>query len=273
MWQAGPGNTGLYVASQATADAFQDSVASGVVVLPNLGAGWTTGGAGMVGPEWGYRSPDIPLDNGAKVSFTAPIFTNDVKTLNVSADMIHITENGHARLGDGTIDTTTIEDAWFCIEDHKCQSDCPGDGPAQVFRGTLDPRFLFALAGGLTTTTATIEGVKYEPHDPCDTPEPTNDDFCTKYRDYVAWTQTLGPEPDITQALAAEVATRFDDMYPVAPAQLKDWVALVWKIYATFAGNPEPRNVPLTGQVAGIAKLPDALHAMHAYCGIPWPAS
>ncbi|HEX2626058.1 MAG TPA: hypothetical protein VHL56_04050 [Candidatus Limnocylindrales bacterium] len=274
MWVAGSGNADLFAASGATADAFLDSVASGVMLLPNLGAGWTTGGAGMVDSTWAYHSPgDVALGNGGSLTFTAAMFASDIKVIHATADMLHFTENGHARLADGTTDTTALEDAWYCVQGHTCTSDCPGDGPAVVIRGDLDPRFLLALAGGLTGTTATIEGVKFEPKEPCDSPRPTDDTFCTKYRAYVDWATALGEDADVTQELAAEVARRFDDMYPVAPPQLKDWVALVWKIYATYAGNPEPINVPLTGQVAGIAQLPDALKAMHAYCGIPWPAA
>jgi hypothetical protein len=75
----------------------------------------------------------------------------------------------------------------------------------------------------------------------------------------------------VTRELAAEVATRFEGMWPVAPAELKKWVELMFTIYATFAGFEEPYNIPITGQVSGIANLPEALMTMHAYCGIPWP--
>jgi hypothetical protein len=98
-------------------------------------------------------------------------------------------------------------------------------------------------------------------------------DFCTKYRAYVDWVTAMGPDAEMTQPIAAEIARRFDDMYPVAPADLKDEVALVWAIYSTFAEIAAPVNIPATGQVAGIERLPEALMAMHGYCGIPWPVA
>jgi hypothetical protein len=48
MLLAGSDNDTIYTASRATTDKFLDSVASAVVLLPNLGTAWTTGGAGMV---------------------------------------------------------------------------------------------------------------------------------------------------------------------------------------------------------------------------------
>ena len=62
-------------------------------------------------------------------------------------------------------------------------------------------------------------------------------------------------------------------MWPVTPPELRDAVALVWSIYATFADLPEPYNVPATGVFTGMSDLPYALMLMHDYCGIPWPAA
>lgn len=274
MWQAGSSNIDIYTASQATTDAFLDSAASAVVLLPNLSAAWTTGGAGMVSSTWGYRSPDIMLANGGRLDFVTPMFANDIKTLNIGADTVHITVKGHARLADGVIDTTVLEDAWYCVEGHTCESACPSDGPAVVFRGTVNARFLLAMAGGLDGTTASIEGVKFESREPpCDTPEPTDGEFCDRYRDYVAWSESLPEDTDVTRELAAQVATRFEGMWPVAPPEMVQWVELVFTIYAAYAGFEEPYNIPVTGHLTGIQRLPEALMSMHAYCGIPWPAA
>ena len=274
MWLAGTNNAEAFIASGANTSAFLDSVASAVVLLPNLGTAWTTDGSGMVPAEYGYRSADIRLGNGGSLSFSAPIFTSDIKTIHATSDIVHFTFDGHARLADGEFDTASFQDAYYCVEGHKCEAEtsCPGNAPAIVISGTINPRFLFAMAGGLEATTAQVQGIKFEePPKEC-TPEPTDDEFCRKYRDYVAWAESLGPDADVTQALAAEVARRFDDMYPVAPAEMQQWVILMWQIYSTFAGTPEPYNIPKTGNLGGISKLPDALMAMHAYCGIPWPA-
>ena len=106
--------------------------------------------------------------------------------------------------------------------------------------------------------------------------EPTDGEFCRRYRDYVAWAEALGPDTDVTQEIAREIATRFEGMHPVAPNELRDEVVLVYAIYATFGRVEEPWNIPGAGHIAGptgMARLPGALMAMHAYCGIPWPGS
>ena len=114
---------------------------------------------------------------------------------------------------------------------------------------------------------------------PSPPPTPPDDqgqgEFCRLYRAYVDWAETLGPDTDVTQELAREIARRFEEMHPVAPNELREHVILVYGIYATFGKVPEPWNLPGAGQIAGprtMERLPVALKAMHAYCGIPWPA-
>ena len=276
MLLAGSDNDAIYTASRATTDKFLDSAASAVVLLPNLGTAWTTGGAGMVGTDKAYKAAEIGVGAGGRSDLFAPVHTSQLKVLKVDADLVHISSVGHARMSDGILDTTVLEDVWYCVVGHSCEPPCPGDGPAPVVRGTINARFLMALAGGMDGTTASIEGVDVPDKvdgEPCEEPEPSDDEFCKRYRDYVAWAEALGPDADVTQALAAEVARRFEGMWPVAPAELKQWVELVFTIYATFAGIEEPYNIPITGQVSGIQHLPEALQTMHAYCGIPWPGA
>jgi hypothetical protein len=115
------------------------------------------------------------------------------------------------------------------------------------------------------------------PSPPSPPPTPPEDkengEFCKRYRAYVDWASSLPPDTDITQELALEIVTRFEGMWPVTPPELRDAVALVWSIYATFADLPEPYNVPATGVFTGMSDLPYALMLMHDYCGIPWPAA
>ena len=113
---------------------------------------------------------------------------------------------------------------------------------------------------------------------PSPPPTPPDDqgsgEFCRLYRDYVAWATALGPDTDVTQELAREIAARFEAMHPVAPNELRDDVILVYGIYATFGKVEEPWNLPGAGQIAGprtMERLPGALKAMHAYCGLVWP--
>ena len=272
MWLAGSNNVDIYVASRATTDAFLDSVASAVTLTPELGTAWTTGGPGMVDQKWRYRPPVAGVAEGRSLSLAAPSFTSAIREVRASSDLVHVSVNGHGRLADGTIDTTVVQDVWYCVTGHTCEPKCAGDGPAVVVRGEISPRFGFALAGGLTGATASIQGVNLPEEDPdkeCEEEE-ENDEFCRRYRDYVAWAESLGEDADVTREMAGEVARRFEGMYPVAPEELKKWVELVFTIYATYAGFEEPYNIPITGQVSGIENLPEALMTMHAYCGIPW---
>ncbi|MEO5704943.1 MAG: hypothetical protein ABIZ52_07455 [Candidatus Limnocylindrales bacterium] len=154
-------------------------------------------------------------------------------------------------------------------------------GPLQAFlQAPLDQ--INQRLGTMITVAASGPGVvifhTQDATPPPVTPPPPPDDggigdFCRRYRAYVEWATALGPDTDITQELAREIATRFEGMYPVAPTELKKWVELVFTIYATFAGIDEPYNIPITGQVTGLQNLPEALMTMHAYCGIPWPAT
>ncbi len=106
------------------------------------------------------------------------------------------------------------------------------------------------------------------------TPEPSlpsatdGGEFCQRYRDYWSWALTQGD--DVTRAAAAEIERRFRDMRPYAPAQLLADVDLMIDIYGTFATAPEPYQIPITGQ-KGLEHLPQALNAMHAYCGMAPP--
>ncbi len=93
-------------------------------------------------------------------------------------------------------------------------------------------------------------------------------EFCRRYRDYWSWALAQGE--DVTRANAAEIERRFRDMRPYAPTQLLADVDLVIDIYGTFASAPEPFHIPIAGQ-HGAERLPAALNAMHAYCGMAPP--
>jgi hypothetical protein len=128
-------------------------------------------------------------------------------------------------------------------------------------------------APGQTPPEATAAPVADATQKPVPAAPTDSGEFCRRYRDYVAWAVSFPSDTDMTQPLAHEIATRFDDMWPYAPSEVRKDVSLMWAIYSTFAGIDKPMNIPATGQVAGIDKLPEALMAMHAYCGIPWPGA
>jgi hypothetical protein len=155
-------------------------------------------------------------------------------------------------------------------------------GPLQTFlQPSLDK--INARLGQLITVAASGPAVVLfhvqdatpppSPQSPPPTPPDDGDkgEFCRRYQAYVDWARSLPADMDVTKELALEIVTRFEGMWPVTPPELRDAVALVWQIYATFADVPEPYNIPATGNFTGMADLPYALQLMHEYCGIPWP--
>ncbi len=112
-------------------------------------------------------------------------------------------------------------------------------------------------------TTVLLDGPQIAAGD-CPSPSPSHDDeFCTRWRDYLDWARGQGD--DITREKATEIVTRFQDMRPVAPAEMVPHVDAVITTYATYAVAPEPFQVPLSGQTA--FAMYQALLAIDGYCG------
>jgi hypothetical protein len=114
-----------------------------------------------------------------------------------------------------------------------------------------------ALAGGGTLVAQTD----------CPSPEPTEDEFCRRYKDFLRWQVAYaGTDYELTQPWAADVANQMEALRPYAPPQLVEHVNLYIIVYRTYAVLEEPANVPAVGpDAAGIA---NAFLAMNAYCGI-----
>lgn len=272
MLEAGTNSLAAYLAAGADSEAFVDSWASGVIRLGGAGTAWNTTGPGIT--QSAYSPVVHDVGDGSVFPLSQPFFSNDVDIYTINTDMVQIEIDGHARLRDGAIDQPIHGTALFCVEGVDCTKVCPGEAPPQI-DGTIGRQITLAESGGHEGLIGVLRGIKLDV-DSCSPPpstEPTDGEFCKRYRDYVAWAESLPEDTDITRELATEIATRFEGMWPVAPAELKQWVELVFEIYATFAGYEEPYNIPITGQVSGIQYLPDALMAMHAYCGIPWPGN
>jgi hypothetical protein len=263
----GTNSLAAYRAAGADTEAFVDTWASSV--LRDVGA-WNTDGPGITSSA--YKPGVAIVSNGADLPLSQPFFSNDITRYVLESDIVEIEVDGHARLRGGALDMPIHGSVRYCVEGHDCSKSCPGEEQPQT-DGTVPSSVLLATSGGSEGLVGHVRGVKLEEPKCSDPPsaEPTDGEFCRRYRDYVSWATALGPDTDITQEIAAEIARRFDDMYPVAPAELKNWVALVYRIYATFANVEEPANIPATGQVGGISELPKALEAMHTYCGLPWP--
>lgn len=270
QWAAGSDHFAIFEATGANSEAFLDSWASGVTRDAGRGMAWDTTGEAITSDR--YEPSVQAVVDGTAVDLSTAFFTNDVRSLSVDADLLRVEVDGHMRLSDGSADIVLHEDALFCIAGHDCAKVCPGGDPPPDTDATIGSRVLIATTGSIDGSLGTAHGIDLED---CESPppsaEPDDGEFCRRYRDYVAWAESLAEDTEVTQALAAEIARRFDDMWPVAPGDLMDEVELVWTIYATFAGIDEPYNIPATGQVGGMEKLPNALMAMHAHCGIPWP--
>jgi hypothetical protein len=275
MWAAGSDSVAAFRNSDAENPIFLESWASGFLREPERGTAWDTIGPGITDDKY-HPYTEGALVPGAVFSLSRAMLTNDLYPFEAKTDLVRIQVTGPARLSDGTFETTQLDGVTFCVSGHDCAKKCPDGSDPPKTQGTIGTRFVLALSGGLTGAMATVEGMDID-DETCSPPpsaEPTDDEFCRRYRDYVAWAEALGPDTDVTQEIARQIATRFEGMEPVAPAELRDEVVLVFAIYATFGNVPEPWNVPGAGHIAGptgMARLPGALQAMHAHCGIPWP--
>ncbi len=270
MLEAGTNSLAAYLAAGADRETFVDSWASGVIRQGAPGSAWNTTGPGIT--QSAYSPVRHDVGDGSEIQLSQPFFSNDVDLYNLNVDMVQIEIDGHARLMDGALDVPIHGTALYCVQGRDCTKVCPGQEPPST-QGTVGSQITLAESGGHEGLVGVLRGITLDTES-CSPPpsaEPSDGEFCRRYRDYVAWAESLPDDSDVTRELAAEVATRFEGMWPVAPAELKKWVELMFTIYATFAGFEEPYNIPITGQVSGIANLPEALMTMHAYCGIPWP--
>lgn len=273
MLEAGTNSMAAYLAAGADSEAFVDSWASGVLREGSPGSAWNTTGPGIT--QNAYTPVTYGVGDGSSYNLSQPFFSNDIDWYDLDVDIVEIDIDGHARLRDGALDLPIHGTVRFCVEGHDCAKKCPDGSDPPPTDGTVKQRIALAESGGSEGLVGHLRGLNLD-EDACSPPpsaEPTDGDFCRRYRDYVAWAEALGPDTDVTRELAAEIATRFEGMWPVAPPELRKWVEVVFTIYATFAGFEEPYNIPITGQVSGIQNLPEALMTMHRYCGIPWPAS
>ncbi len=182
--------------------------------------------------------------------------------------MLYVDIDGHGRLSDGSVDTTSLGGVWFCIEGHKCEKKCENAPEPPPYVDTLSNSVTIASTGGPDGVVGTATGKDLEKD--CETPTPsaTADEFCSRYRDYVAWAKSNGSD-DITKPLAGEIANRFIDMKPYAPPELATHVALMISVYSTYASAPPYIDLPMVGPDA--AHIPEALTAMSNYCHVTFP--
>jgi hypothetical protein len=266
MWAKGSNNLEIFKASGANVDNFINTWASGVLRDESRGDGWDTTGPGITASKYGPLA--VGVANGAKVDVSQPFFTNDITLLEFDADMVNFAIDGNGRLNDGSIDTTALDGVWYCVAGHSCEKDpdCPDAADLPDIVGTINGTAYLATSGGIDGTVGTVTGKDLEKD--CATPTATADEFCSRYRDYVAWAKSNGSD-DITKPLAGEIANRFLDMQPYAPAELAVHVALMIRVYSTYASAPPYIDLPAVGPDA--AHIPEALTAMNNYCHVTFP--
>ncbi len=270
----GPGSSvQRFAVVGADAPEFIDTWASGLTsMIAPFGRAWRTDGPRLT---QALSAPREVIHVGAndELSIGHAAYTNHVYALDGDTDLVRFEIEGHARLGDGTVDTTQLESATFCLTDKGCEP-CPDDpAPRQLVR--LSDVSLLAVSGGTDGTIGKVIGQAAEPcptpsPSPTPTPEPSDEDeFCRRYKDLIAWTaQYAGTDFELTQEWAGELAARSAELRPSAPDHLVDEVDLLIRVYGAYADLPEPLNVPFVGPEA--ARLADAIKAMHDYCGIPF---
>jgi hypothetical protein len=205
---------------------------------------------------------------------------------------------GRVRIGDGSLDKVIGGSAVFCTTDKGC-GPCPDGSNPPIERTRIAPESVLAVSGGTDGTSGSISGHPLEefcktspPPSFCpDGPPaadaggsgarlasvqmaqcspPPDDEFCPRYRDYLAWGYQHRND-SLTQELAYEVVRRMTELKPFAPDELLDDVEVYIQTFGTYATVDEPGNVPSSGPPA--ARLGIATMAMYAYCGIPLDAT
>lgn len=107
-----------------------------------------------------------------------------------------------------------------------------------------------------------------KPDPPTDPPVPSKpkpvNDFCARFADAVQWGATNAMKPS-AQAWAAELARRFTEMQPLAPAQFAKDIAAYVHVYQLVADGA---NAGVIGGVAEQEDFPGAAQRLGAYCHI-----
>jgi hypothetical protein len=249
---------------------FLDSWASSLTRLDAFGRAWDTEGAGIPGRDVQAVPETWDVANGSTVEMHTAPYTARVFRLQVSADVLRIGGSGHARISDGAVDTVAFP-ASFCTKPGGCEP-CPGS--EQVPPAPLGQDPYFVLTGGVDGSTFTVAGESMDvdcptpsPSPPSPSPDDDEDEFCRRYEALIDWT-VRNSASELTQPWAAEIARQTREMRPFAPDRLVSHVDLFHRVYDRYATKPEPANVPYVGPDA--VGLPDAIRAMHGYCGIPF---
>jgi hypothetical protein len=245
---------------------FLDSWAPGLAQA-DWGGDWIFSGPGF--PTNRPQAPGDPIvvDHGSNEAVSQPPYSNHLYVIDARADLVRMEFSGRARVGDGTADVVINGPILFCTSEDGCESDCPSDAVLPVDRVPLRPDALLAVSGGTDGTSGFISGTSLAEECPTPQPSPSEpDEFCRLWRSYLDWAEEEERAAhELDRALAATVVMQFRGMLPSAPAELADDVDAVIETYATFAGAPDPFQVPLSGLDA--EAMYAGLLAIDGHCG------
>ncbi|HET9613453.1 MAG TPA: hypothetical protein VFP22_01470, partial [Candidatus Limnocylindrales bacterium] len=133
--------------------------------------------------DWGFDGPGIPppssasaprqslaVANNVTEAISQAAYSNHLYALHSGADVVEVGLAGHARIGDGTVDTTDLGPGYFCTTDKGCGR-CPDGSDPSVHPTRLAPDSILAISGGTEGTTGTVIGHPLE--DFCVEPSPS----------------------------------------------------------------------------------------------------
>lgn len=153
LWTA-TGNPAKFAALGATDAAVLDTWASSMTRKTDFGGAWDTTGPGITSDS----SPRTPLVVGkdASVKVKAAAYTNRIYALAANTDLIDVSINGHARIGDGQVDETSLGSQTYCLRSDGCA--CPDGATAENATQLQGTGALLALTGGPDGATGTVTG-------------------------------------------------------------------------------------------------------------------
>jgi hypothetical protein len=151
------GHAASYAAAGAQADPFLDIWASGYGRRDTRGAAWDITGPGVTGP--GPAPTPLSVPDKATVAVHAGAYANALYGVtDDSAEVLHVTATGPARVSDPGQDHVVRGDAMFCHRPAGCK--CPdADQPATPLLALPGPEILLALTGGPKGADGHVQGL------------------------------------------------------------------------------------------------------------------
>jgi hypothetical protein len=152
MWAA-KGNEAQYAAAGATNADFLDSWGSSMTRKAAFGAAWDTTGPGITADT--APTSALAVGKGA-TKVAAPPYTEKIYALEASTDLVDVRITGHARLGDGSVDETSLGSHTFCLRSDQCK--CPDGTSPENATDLARSGAILALTGGPDGASGTVQG-------------------------------------------------------------------------------------------------------------------